>query len=719
MSEIVKNGFGSCEITKQFNSIGSYSFQLKAGQYIVRCYGAQGGNAFLNGKYLTNTGGKGAYARGTMIVKGANTTFYAFVGGMGMSSPKGPNEGGFNGGGNSGKDNHIFGDDDASGGGGGATDLRIYNGSNINRIIVAAGGSGGSGVCKGAYGGVYKVVCAIDNNVYAESENEKDINGNKGIGGQGNNSLYIPGSGGGGGYMGGRGGDQSFIDHSNYKAVGCSGSSYISGDENCEPNPSMQFSNTEIYPDYNTGNGLLIIEKILECSQNCISCTNETFCTMCESGYFLSNFTTSSFFGVFKFCQEINHATESPTQSPLETPTASQSIHATNSPTQSPSETSTASPSIHATSSPTQSPSETPTASQSIHATSSPTQSPSETPTASQSIHATSSPTQSPSETSTVSQSVHATESPTQSPLETSTALQSIHATSSPTQSPSETPTASHSDHETEPPTETPIYVTEWITKQSTNEPDESSLDLQTQYFSELLIDSSNESIENSPLESKISSELQEFSCSESSDNLSSDIQNSSDFQEDFSSESNEDTSSELKEDYTFESQKYISSDMQNSFELQSYSKSQENSYFSESQTFSVKSLDLSNKQESASPYFSKSTPSEYHCSFFSTDIKTKEFSTAKNIINISTIEDTPNKKSNVKLIAIILAVIFVVLIISIVLIVVLIIKKRNQLQESKDEFNEETKKIESLKEDEPSKITLNDSSDNDLNFWL
>ena len=639
MSEIVKNGFGSCEITKQFNSIGSYSFQLKAGQYIVRCYGAQGGNAFLNGKYLTNTGGKGAYARGTMIVKGANTTFYAFVGGMGMSSPKGPNEGGFNGGGNSGKDNHIFGDDDASGGGGGATDLRIYNGSNINRIIVAAGGSGGSGVCKGAYGGVYKVVCAIDNNVYAESENEKDINGNKGIGGQGNNSLYIPGSGGGGGYMGGRGGDQSFIDHSNYKAVGCSGSSYISGDENCEPNPSMQFSNTEIYPDYNTGNGLLIIEKILECSQNCISCTNETFCTMCESGYFLSNFTTSSFFGVFKFCQEINHATESPTQSPLETPTASQSIHATNSPTQSPSETSTASP--------------------------------------------------------------------------------SIHATSSPTQSPSETPTASHSDHETEPPTETPIYVTEWITKQSTNEPDESSLDLQTQYFSELLIDSSNESIENSPLESKISSELQEFSCSESSDNLSSDIQNSSDFQEDFSSESNEDTSSELKEDYTFESQKYISSDMQNSFELQSYSKSQENSYFSESQTFSVKSLDLSNKQESASPYFSKSTPSEYHCSFFSTDIKTKEFSTAKNIINISTIEDTPNKKSNVKLIAIILAVIFVVLIISIVLIVVLIIKKRNQLQESKDEFNEETKKIESLKEDEPSKITLNDSSDNDLNFWL
>lgn len=279
-------------LKKEFNDPGKYTFTLKAGQYTVRCYGAQGGDSYSDGTLYTNTGGRGAYARGTMTVTGKGTTFYAFVGGKGKVNPKGLSEGGFNGGGQSGEDYGNFatgGSNDGSGGGGGATDLRINTDSLDNRIIVAAGGSGGSWKCIGAYGGKTKVICPKENNVYIESTDPKDINGNEGKGGNGEQSYYQPGSGGGGGYQGGRGGDWCQHESSSHFTVGCSGSSYISGYEVCQPHESMRFFNTEIHPNHKMGDGQLIVETDFECSSNCLACKSESICTKCFDGFYLSN----------------------------------------------------------------------------------------------------------------------------------------------------------------------------------------------------------------------------------------------------------------------------------------------------------------------------------------------------------------------------------------------------------------------------------------------
>ena len=73
---------------------------------------------------------------------------YVYVGGAGDPGLfKG--KGGWNGGGNGGYHNYHS----NSGGGGGATDLRIGGENLTNRVLVAAGGAGGSGCSKGGDGG--------------------------------------------------------------------------------------------------------------------------------------------------------------------------------------------------------------------------------------------------------------------------------------------------------------------------------------------------------------------------------------------------------------------------------------------------------------------------------------------------------------------------------------------------------------------------------------
>ena len=142
-----------------FTDPKKHVLHLKAGKYKIHCYGGQGGAGYDDGK-IHSEGGKGAHVSGTIKIDGPEVTFYAYVGGVGTSGPAGGNEGGFNGGGASGKDEETsvwppwgtVDGDDGPGGGGGASDIRITEDINT-RIMVAAGGSGAAGYAPGAPGG--------------------------------------------------------------------------------------------------------------------------------------------------------------------------------------------------------------------------------------------------------------------------------------------------------------------------------------------------------------------------------------------------------------------------------------------------------------------------------------------------------------------------------------------------------------------------------------
>ena len=120
------------------------AISLPRGQYIIECWGAQGGY-----RSSSDYGGKGGYSVGTLTLT-QSTDLYIYVGGAGNSSTTRLSnnssiyEGGFNGGG------HRY---DYKGGGG-ATDVRIGKDSLYARIIVAGGGgSDGATNKKGMYGG--------------------------------------------------------------------------------------------------------------------------------------------------------------------------------------------------------------------------------------------------------------------------------------------------------------------------------------------------------------------------------------------------------------------------------------------------------------------------------------------------------------------------------------------------------------------------------------
>lgn len=123
------------------------AISLPRGQYIIECWGAQGGY-----RSSSDYGGKGGYSVGTLTLT-QSTDLYIYVGGAGNSSTTRLSnnssiyEGGFNGGG------HRY---DYKGGGG-ATDVRIGKDSLYARIIVAGGGgSDGATNKKGMYGGGLK-----------------------------------------------------------------------------------------------------------------------------------------------------------------------------------------------------------------------------------------------------------------------------------------------------------------------------------------------------------------------------------------------------------------------------------------------------------------------------------------------------------------------------------------------------------------------------------
>ncbi len=167
-----------------------------AAKYKIELWGAQGGF----GRYYwssTRNGGKGGYTSG-IISLAQNQTLYIFTGGQGeegglVENYKG-GTGGYNGGGTAGNDSNDA--QDPAGGGGGATDVRLFvseDGAWDNfdslksRIMIAAGGSGGSYTKAGYAGGR----STVDSHIYKF-----------GLGGSSSDNR-TPLGGGGGGYYGG------------------------------------------------------------------------------------------------------------------------------------------------------------------------------------------------------------------------------------------------------------------------------------------------------------------------------------------------------------------------------------------------------------------------------------------------------------------------------------------------------------------------------------
>ena len=236
-----------------------------------------------------------------MQIRGSGTTFYINVGGMGgHETSLGPNSGGFNGGGKSGKDiaddtgyeDAKGGGDDASGGGGGATDIRIHNNNLGNRIMVAGGGSGALSHCNGSPGGDYKGYYPSNSDCieYIQTNEVTETKGNaNGVGSNGKDGSCSPGSGGGGGYRGGLRRDHDTCKAVlNHFAVAFSGTSYISGHPNFRVNSLMVFNETIMhhgnYANFgNTGNGRLKIEAVYECPSDCSDCSSGSLCISCFS----------------------------------------------------------------------------------------------------------------------------------------------------------------------------------------------------------------------------------------------------------------------------------------------------------------------------------------------------------------------------------------------------------------------------------------------------
>lgn len=204
------------------------------GKYMIEAWGAQGGNSISG-----TQGGKGGYSTTVMDLK-KNDKLYLYVGGQGKTGSKFSEvSGGFNGGGKA----SIGG----GGSGGGATDVRLYEDSLANRIIVAGGG-GGAGVKvtdTGGFGGgaiagvganaFYSPATSINGYVPQGADTIKDPTTNLPIAAktnEGASNLVAGGGAGGGGFYGGYsgftyggGGGSGYIDATDEKAYMLDGDS--------------------------------------------------------------------------------------------------------------------------------------------------------------------------------------------------------------------------------------------------------------------------------------------------------------------------------------------------------------------------------------------------------------------------------------------------------------------------------------------------------------
>jgi hypothetical protein len=246
----------------------------------IEVYGGEGANS--QDRLTTNaTGGRGAYATGTLTVTGGQT-LYIYVGGQGNTN----GTGGFNGGGTGGTSSagsSCFGG--PAGGGGGASDVRSGGTALSNRVIVGGGGGGSgrdycNGTCQpcgcggsggagalngingnaafncgysypgtGVNGGAGGSQSAGGNGGTGDGGGPSGTAGGLGTGGNGAGGTYdVAGGGGGGGYYGGGGGGGASSGSGVGGGGGGGGSSYIGG-----------VTAGSVTPNIRTGNGMVVI----------------------------------------------------------------------------------------------------------------------------------------------------------------------------------------------------------------------------------------------------------------------------------------------------------------------------------------------------------------------------------------------------------------------------------------------------------------------------
>ena len=267
-----------------------YTAILNSGKYLFSAWGASGGG---------DLGGKGGFTSAVFAIK-AKTTFYIYVGGNGSFLNTVRTPGGYNGGGEGGKNysdylyNYLGG-----GSGGGATDIRTVPGnwndtdSLESRILVAGAGGGacGSRWQSGGYGGGLTAGNSEKGDdsacKWVLSEGASQDKGNLGKGGDAKvktttGSCKVEGNGGGGGgYRGGIAADN------NYNTGGGGGSSFVSGHNGCSKlsisclMSQMKSGNEEFLSPKNiketghSGNGAFIIKSIsiqLSCRYHISKC---------------------------------------------------------------------------------------------------------------------------------------------------------------------------------------------------------------------------------------------------------------------------------------------------------------------------------------------------------------------------------------------------------------------------------------------------------------
>jgi hypothetical protein len=293
------------------NFIGTYyTLVFDPGVYTITLWGGCGG---LDGYAQLPEIGEGASGYGEYRSQGGNvygtfspatkTTLYGYVGSKGRVY-----YGGWNGGGNGGKD--TYGNEPYfwGGGGGGATDLRVTPGAwnddtSLNSRVMIAAGAGGQAVWMGTMGRSCSIVGEAGSDNYAASGQgtygaisgrggtqtaggaggvpytNYMVYGLAGSFGQGANGVNYTGASyhasgaGGGGYYGGGSGSVAGSGHA--AAAGGAGSSFISGYAGCQAITSVGdrtpkadanhysgivFTNGGMGLGGNLGNGLIIIQ---------------------------------------------------------------------------------------------------------------------------------------------------------------------------------------------------------------------------------------------------------------------------------------------------------------------------------------------------------------------------------------------------------------------------------------------------------------------------
>ena len=227
-----------------------YVVLFPSGTYKFELWGAQGGNGrYLNSNEIReDSGGKGAYASGTIFLEGLHT-FYFFIGGKGedqIYTGSIAAKGGYNGGGTGGVDKADGTLPESSAGGGGSTDVRFYPDDSLkalkSRIIVAGAGAGSCSIDDNIDTNTY--IAGDGGTLSGTSASSFAIPGNQtyGLFGKGQDGLsfgrssYPSGGSTGGSGSGYYGGITFDGKHSgiSFEIGGSGGSSYISGYTLCD-----------------------------------------------------------------------------------------------------------------------------------------------------------------------------------------------------------------------------------------------------------------------------------------------------------------------------------------------------------------------------------------------------------------------------------------------------------------------------------------------------